>query len=47
MDMVREEDVEAIVIRAIEDAAKKAVDMTEGKKCQDDVGNEVAVRLKQ
>ncbi|MEF9916902.1 MAG: hypothetical protein RR746_06015 [Lachnospiraceae bacterium] len=36
-DMIRDEDLEAIVIRAIEDAAKRAVDMVEVKKMADKV----------
>lgn len=36
-DMIRDEDLEAIVIRAIEDAAKRAVDMVELQKAADKV----------
>ena len=36
-DMIRDEDLEAIVIRAIEDAAKRAVDMVEVQKAADKV----------
>ncbi|MFA9421960.1 MAG: recombinase family protein [Sedimentibacter sp.] len=36
-DMIRDEDLEAIVIRAIEDAEKRAVDMVEVKKMADKV----------
>lgn len=36
-DMIRDEDLEAIVIRAIEDAAKRAVDMIEVQKAADKV----------
>ncbi len=36
-DMIRDEDLEAIVIRAIEDAAKRAVDMVEVQKVADKV----------
>ncbi len=36
-DMIRDEDLEAIVVRAIEDAAKRAVDMVELQKAADKV----------
>jgi hypothetical protein len=35
--MIRDEDLEAIVIRAIEESAKKAVDMIEVQKAADKV----------